>query len=367
MADDEDAGSRSAKSGLERRWQRVVQEASLPSQYRTPGTALERGVRLGRWTLVRRIAKGGMATIWVAWRRRSQGGREVVAVKIILAHLAVDRAFVRMFLDEARLLTNIHHPNVVRIRDLGIQDHLPYVAIEWIDGDTLAALQKSLQTKGAELPLRIVLRIVASCASGLHAAHELTDEEGQFLDVVHRDVSPPNILVSSKGHVKLIDFGVAKAADRLAEQTRTGVIKGKIAYMSPEQAANRRVDRRADIWSLGVVCYELLSKRGPFEGGLVDIFAKIKSGAPIDPLPKTVPPPIAEVVDRALQADPVQRYRTAEELHDAVIESAGRAGMSVATTSELAAFVQEHLSESLAERQAEVNDALTAPDEDPPD
>ncbi len=317
------------------------------------------GLRLGRWTLVRRIARGGMAAIWVAWRRRRRGGREVAAIKIILPHLAVERAFLRMFFDEVRLLGGIRHPNVVRVRDLGVHERLPYVVLEWVHGDSLAAVLASLGD--SRMPRPIAVHIVAQCCLGLDAAHDLRGEDGELLGVVHRDVSPPNILLAADGEVKLIDFGVAKAADRLAEQTRTGVIKGKIAYMSPEQALRGVVDRRSDVWALGVVLYELVAGTSPFEGGLVDVFAQIKNGTSPRALPDEVPRELEEVIERALCHDPSERYQSAKELHHALRAASTADGRQPATEREVSEFARESLAGSIAEREAEMSEALSAP------
>src|SRR5262249_54070569 len=163
-----------------------------------------------------------------------------------------------MFLDEARIASGIQHPNVAQILDLGEQDATLYIVMEWVDGESLSKIRKIAQKKGVPLPLGLALRILSDACAGLHAAHELADRQGKSLGVVHRDVSPHNILVGSAGSVKVIDFGVAKARDRGAGETRSGIVKGKLRYMAPEQAQGRALDRRADLWALGVCLYELV-------------------------------------------------------------------------------------------------------------
>ena len=198
-----------------------------------PPAQLAPGARLDRYELLAPIAQGGMAQVWVARLTGHHGFERLVAIKTILSQHAADPRFQRMFLDEARIIANIHHPNVAQILDLGEQVDLLYLVLEWIEGDSVSALRRVVHGSGEKLPLGIVLRIVSDTLNGLHAAHEVKSPDGTLLGVVHRDVSPANVLVSHTGEVKVIDFGVAKAVDRLSEETSAGVIKGKVAYMSP--------------------------------------------------------------------------------------------------------------------------------------
>ena len=222
-----------------------------------------------------------------------------------------------MFLNEARLIASIRHHNVAEILDLGSHDSLLYLVLEWIEGDSLALLERSTRhdTSGP-IPVPVGLRIVAQMCAGLNAAHELRDRSGRRLNVVHRDVSPQNVLVSVTGEVKLIDFGIAKAFDQLTTNTSTGVLKGKNrAFMSPEQALSvSRLDARADIWSAGVVLYQLLSGQLPFRGsGQLDtlhIIGACKRVAPIPGLPTI----LQRLLDRVLEPDREKRIGSAAEL-----------------------------------------------------
>ncbi len=330
------------------RWQRAVDEAAAAAVRGMP-TQLRPGERLGRWTLVGLIGRGGAAEVWIAYRERHRGGREVVAIKAILPHLARDKGFARGFLDEARLLSEMQHPNVVRILDVGAERGLPYVALEYITGDSLAALMASADAGGELVPLAIALRVVGEACLGLHMAHELRDELGRPLGVVHRDVSPPNVMLSGDGEVKLIDFGMAKAIDRLADQTRTGVLKGKVDYMSPEQALGTPLDRRSDVWSLSVVLYELVAGRMPYSGGMLDIFSALKRGDLPDPLPGDTPAPVRELLSKALEPRLDARLQSAAELRRGIQYAFAKCCEPIGKA-DMAAFIRRHLGETLAER-----------------
>ncbi|MGH7281164.1 MAG: serine/threonine protein kinase, partial [Polyangiaceae bacterium] len=227
---------------------------------------LEPGSRLDRYELLCPIAHGGMALVWLARLVGKHGFEKLVAIKTILPEFAADTRFQQMFLDEARIASGIEHVNVAQILDLGEQHDILYIVMEWVDGDSLSKLHRAVERRGERIPLGILLRIVADACGGLHTAHDLTDKTGRALGVVHRDVSPQNILVSSKGNAKLIDFGIAKALVRLSGETNAGLLKGKIQYMAPEQAMGRPLDRRADVWAAGACLYYLLSGVPPFDG-----------------------------------------------------------------------------------------------------
>src|SRR6187402_1175318 len=227
---------------------------------------LVKGTQLGNYELVMRIGRGGMATVWVAREHATQPEDDrLVAVKAMLADLADEPEFVRMFLDEVRLIRAIRHPNIVDVYDVGEEDGVMWMAMEWVEGESLHSVIAEAGKRRA-IPPELAVRIIADAAAGLHAAHELRDVDGSPRGVVHRDISPHNILIGTNGAVKLVDFGVAKAVGRISEATRAGQLKGKFGYMSPEQALGKGVDRRSDIFSLGIVLFELTTSRRLFRG-----------------------------------------------------------------------------------------------------
>src|SRR5258708_2734644 len=206
-----------------------------------------------------------MASVWVARHSGQHGFEKLVAIKTILPKFAMDVRFQEMFLDEARIASRIEHFNVAQIFDLGEEHDILYLAMEYVDGDSLSKLNRACQRKGIKIPTGVILRVLADACAGLHEAHELRDPQGHALEIVHRDVSPHNILVSSKGTAKIIDFGIAKARSRMGSDTNSGVLKGKIAYMAPEQALGRDIDRRADAWAIGPVLFHCLPGQPPSE------------------------------------------------------------------------------------------------------
>lgn len=299
--------------------------------------------RFGPYLLVREIAAGGMATVFEAVREGDGGFRRKVAIKRIHPHLARDRAFADMFLDEARIAARIAHPNVCQVLDYGRHQGESFLAMELLDGRTLSQLLAALVRRSPEslAHVPLVLGILAECAEGLHAAHELRDDRGMPLDVVHRDVSPQNLFVTMDGEVKVVDFGVASARDK-NHRTETNEIKGKLAYMSPEQAAGR-VDRRADVWALGVVLWEALTLRRLFRRGTQPETLAAVERDPI-PLPSSVREGLAASLDHivmsALERDPARRTPDARTLALALYDALETLGGTSPRTAR-AAFMRE--------------------------
>jgi serine/threonine protein kinase len=323
-------------------------------------SALAPGYKLDRYELLCPIAEGGMASVWVARQRGKHGFEKLVAIKTILPKFAADVRFQEMFLDEARIASRIEHLNVAHILDLGEEDEILYLTMEYVDGDAISKLNRACQKKGVRIPPGVLLRIVADACAGLHEAHELKDSSGKLLEIVHRDVSPHNILVSTRGIAKLIDFGIAKARSRVGSDTNSGVLKGKIQYMAPEQALGRPVDRRADVWAVGAIIYQLLAGRPPYEGdNQLATLHLLGSGRPPIPLPPSVHPAVARVVRMALAYSPENRYATAMELRDA-IEGAMVAARLQTTATDVAAFSAEHLAERAERRRQAIEMALAA-------
>jgi serine/threonine protein kinase len=301
-----------------------------------------------------------MASVWVARLQRKHGFEKLVAIKTILPKFAEDIRFQQMFLDEARIASRIEHANVAHILDLGDEHDVLYLVMEWVDGEALSKLNRAFEKKGQRIPLPVLLRVIADTCGGLHAAHELRGSDGELLGVVHRDVSPQNILMNTKGVAKLIDFGIAKARDRVAEDTNAGLLKGKIQYMAPEQALGKTVDRRADVWALGAILYHLIAGHPPYEGeNQLATLHLLTSGRPPIPLPPSVPPAISAVIRRTLAQDPARRYATAAELQ-AALESAMVAAGIVVTTADVAACVAEHMGERAEARKQSIDLALKA-------
>jgi serine/threonine-protein kinase len=318
------------------------------------------GYKLDRYELLCPIAEGGMASVWVARQRGKHGFEKLVAIKTILPKFAADIRFQEMFLDEARIAARIEHMNVAQILDLGEEHEILYLAMEYVDGDAVSKLNRACQKKGIKIPTGIVLRILADTCAGLHEAHELKDATGRLLEIVHRDVSPHNVLVSTKGIAKLIDFGIAKARSRVGTDTNSGVLKGKIQYMAPEQALGRPVDRRADVWAVGAIIYHLLAGKPPYEGdNQLATLHLLGSGRPPVPLPHDVHPSIAGVVRKALAHSPENRYATAADLREA-IEDAMIEAMVPTNVADVAAFSAEHLADRAERRRQAIDIALAA-------
>jgi eukaryotic-like serine/threonine-protein kinase len=307
--------------------------------------ALRAGDRLDRYELLCPIASGGMATVWLARLRGKRGFEKLFAIKTIRTELVDDPLFQEMLLDEARIASNIQHPNVAQILDLGEANDVLFIVMERVDGDSLAKIRKLLSRLGASIPLGIGLRVLADACAGLHAAHELRDEHGRPLGIVHRDVSPQNILVSVAGAVKVIDFGIAKAQNRQQGETRTGVFKGKVQYMAPEQVKKGAiVDRRADIWALGVCLHEIVTGKVPNDGDdHVEVIRRVLSDEP-PAIAEGLPEPVARILSKSLNLDPDARFPTAAAMQDAFEEAMNE--LEVATTgSDIAAFLRSELPE----------------------
>lgn len=318
------------------------------------------GYRLDRYELLCPIASGGMATVWLARLRGKRGFEKLFAIKTIKAELITDPRYHEMFLDEARIASGIEHANVAHILDLGEHAETLYIVMEWVDGEALAKLHRLAMRGGRPLPVGMVLRVVSDACAGLHAAHELADLQGESLHVVHRDVSPQNILVSSAGHAKVIDFGVAKATRRGAGDTQSGVVKGKIRYMSPEQVAGRPMDRRADVWALGICLHELLDGRPPYdELSDIEVVRFLMGDSPAPSWDRaSLPAPVRAVLAQALAPNPDERFPTAaamrRALEDAITELGGT------TTDDVAEHVRKAFPELEAKRKDTVAKALAA-------
>ncbi|MBW2455075.1 MAG: protein kinase [Deltaproteobacteria bacterium] len=301
-------------------------------------------LRFGRYETIAPIATGGMATVYLGKAVGAGGFERRVAIKVMHPHIADDPEFLTMFLDEARLAARIHHPNVVGTIDVQKTEESMFLVMEYIEGCSLRDILRPLRKVKARMPIGNALRILIDALAGLHAAHELTAKDGSPLDLVHRDVSPHNILVGADGISKITDFGVARASARLTS-TRGGQLKGKIAYMPPEQGRGDAVDRRADVYAAGVVLWEALVGRRLFraehDGALV---AMVLAGATIPPreVVAFVPEEIDAVCMKALAGSPTDRFASAAEFADALEEAAREAQVRIPTARQLAGFVHKY-------------------------
>jgi serine/threonine protein kinase len=273
-----------------------------------------------RYQLLEKLEAGGMAEVFLAEATSVQGFKKRVAIKRVLPHLASHTNFIGMFLDEARLGARLSHANIVSVFDIGKSDNSYFIVMEFVDGTNLKKIMETLRLKRQPFPLKDVIYIAMEACRGLSYAHELVDEDGQPVDLVHRDVSPPNILISRRGEVKVTDFGLAKARTQL-ERTDPGVVKGKFSYLSPEVATGQDVDERADIFALGVCIWEMLGGRRLFLGDTDYETVQAVTSAEVPSLVGDHPevdPAFEAMILRALARDPADRFQTARELGDAL-------------------------------------------------
>jgi len=317
--------------------------------------------RIGRYDVLLPIASGGMGTVYLA-RATSIGGFErEVALKLIHSHLKDNASFASDLVEEAKLTVRIRHPNVVSVIDVGEDPFGIYLVMEYVEGDTLSGLhRRAIASPEKKLPVRFGLKLLLDALTGLHAAHELKDPDGTPTGLVHRDFSPQNILVGVDGIGRLTDFGIAKAATRISDTT-TGTIKGKIAYMAPEQARGATIDRRTDVWAAGVVAWELIAGKRLYAGqeNEVSTLLKIASQAPprLRDVKPDVPPLFDEAVARALTMDPDQRWPTAQAFKQGLL-NACRMNGETADTDEVAAFVSRVVDSVVAARRGRVEEIL---------
>lgn len=320
--------------------------------------ALRPGAKVGRYTLLRPIGRGGMAQVWAARIVGARGFSKIVALKTILPEYSDNPEYARMFLDEANVAAAIHHPNACGVFELGRDEGILYMAMEWILGDSLAALLRAGGERRA-LDIPVACRVVADACAGLHAVHEAKDESGKLLNVIHRDISPHNILLALDGQVKVADFGVAKARDQLHEKTKTGQLKGKVAYVAPERLLGRNVDRRSDLFSMGCVLYQTLLGRRPF--GREDDLATLRSivkGTYERPreVDKEFPQQLHDIVVKSLEVDPNNRFQTADAMRVA-LESFLAKSNKLASQSHTAATMKERLGDAIVRRRDEIREA----------
>lgn len=305
---------------------RVVPRSELPPAQPTADEArLTVGMRLGRYELLCPIAEGGMAQVWAAEQTGDLGFRKLIALKTIRPDFAYDASFRAMFLDEAQLASRIRHVNVVEVLDLGVEGDIVFQAMALVDGVACSAWMRTVKEG---LPRGVAVRIAIDILHGLHAAHTLKDDEGHLLGLVHRDVSPQNVLVGSDGVAKLADFGIAKAFGRATEETVAGDVKGKLGYVAPEQLRGIPAGPQSDLYSASVVLWELLTAQRlfPVMNDSTESTAKRRRMTARDPRSAvpSLPKSICGIVMRALSENPLDRYQTSLEMADALEEAARR-------------------------------------------
>jgi serine/threonine-protein kinase len=313
--------------------------------------------QIGRYEIVGPLATGGMAEILLARLAGPSGFMRPVVIKRILPHLAQRKDFVDMFLDEARIVAGIRHPNVVQVTELGHESGELFLAMEYLEGESTSGLMRRLQARGERLDLTLAAYIVAEACAGVHAAHELTDENGKLLNIVHRDVSPHNVFIGYKGAIKVLDFGIAVASDRIA-QTEAGQFKGKLEYASPEQCKGAALDRRSDIFALGTILWELTTGKRLFKRPAAIDMQRAICEQPI-PAPGSVavdfpyPEELAAITMKAIARKRRERYQTALELRHDLLVAMRKLSARVAPEEDLS-VVMNRLFEDRIEEKADM-------------
>ncbi|GAB6094450.1 hypothetical protein JCM14469_07020 [Desulfatiferula olefinivorans] len=272
-------------------------------------------VKFGKYLLLDKIATGGMAELFLAKQTGAEGFEKFIAIKKILHHLNTEDKLVGSFIEEAKLAANLHHPNIVQIYDFGAMNETYFIAMEYLFGKDLRFTLKRSLERGMPISLDHALYIVTQLLAGLEYAHTFQSYGGEVLRLIHRDIGPQNIIITYDGQVKIIDFGIAKAANQ-DTNTQVGTIKGKVSYMSPEQAGGEVIDHRSDIFSAGIVMYELVTSRKMYEGDTFQILAKARERIfqPASVAAPGLPDAVYRILDKALEKDPASRYQTAEDM-----------------------------------------------------
>ncbi len=314
-----------------------------------------------RYRVIEKLESGGMAEVFRAESEGLQGFRKQVAIKRVLPHLSSKKKFISMFLDEARLSAQLSHSNCVQVFDIGVGDSAFFIVMEFVDGANLKAIIEHFRKTGKDFPVEVAVYICVEICKGLVYAHELTDSNGAALHIVHRDMSPPNVLITKHGEIKIVDFGLAKANSQL-EKSEPGIIKGKFSYLSPEAAMGQEVDLRTDVFAVGIILWELLSGQRLFLGDTdFQTVKKVQAAAvpSISAINKKVPPELEKIVGRALARDPAQRYSDARSLGSELSRFLFKYGVPVSTF-EIGPLVQGVMKERQRARppQASIIDKL---------
>ena len=286
-----------------------------------------------RYRIIERIAAGGMAEVYRAESAGLEGFKKIVAIKRVLPHLSEKKQFIGMFLDEARTSAHLSHSNCVQVFDIGVGDNTYFIVMEFVDGSDLKAIIEHRRSRGQRVPLEAACLICQKTCEGLAYAHEVTDTKGKKLGIVHRDMSPPNVLITRHGEVKIADFGLAKANSQL-ERSEPGIIKGKFSYLSPEAAMGEPVDHRTDIFAIGIMLWEMLAGRRLFLGETdLDTVRQVQAARipSLSQLNSEVTPELERIVQKSLARDPAQRYQSARDLGRDLITHLFRIGHPVSS------------------------------------
>ena len=323
---------------------------------------------IGRYQLLERIALGGMAEIFLAFERGTAGFERLVVIKRLRQEFASDDAYLEMFLREARTIARLNHPNIVKVHELGEHEGSWYIAMEYVAGASFRELLVAVRAAGQKLPLNVAVGLLLRACAGAHGAHELRDPNGQELGLVHRDISPDNLMVETTGHVKLLDFGIAKVVTR-DESTRLGTLKGKIAYMSPEQCQQKALDRRSDVFSLGIVGWELIAadrlfrRENDYESMQAIVNGDVRD---LRDYRSDCPEALVAIVHMALSANPDDRFSSADVMRRELIQLAERQHLDVSLDA-LAPTIVEYTGEWQTRRAQELEAAVVAKLEGPDD
>src|SRR6187551_3523773 len=286
-----------------------------------------------RYKVLEKVASGGMAEVFRAESAGLEGFKKTVAIKRVLPHLSEKKQFIGMFLDEARVSAQLSHSNCVQVFDIGVGDNTYFIVMEYVDGADLKGLIEHRKKSSAPFPVEEACLICVRICEGLSYAHELTDHGGESLHIVHRDMSPPNVLITRFGEVKIVDFGLAKANSQL-EKSEPGIIKGKFSYLSPEAAQGLPVDAKTDVFAVGIILWELLAGRRLFMGESDLETVRMVQSARVPPLRdfnRNVPPELEQVLMKALTEDPDQRYLRARDFGSALNQLLFHMGRAVSS------------------------------------
>src|SRR5450432_1553039 len=327
-------------------------------------SALKKPLPFGKYYLLERINVGGMAEVFKAKTFGVEGFERLLAVKRILPNIAEDEEFITMFIDEAKIAVQLQHANIAQIFDLGKVDDAFFIALEYVHGRDLRSIFDRMRSRGEVVPIAMACHIIMQVCEGLDYAHNKRDAQGRELHLVHRDISPQNLLIGYEGEVKLIDFGIAKAAGK-ASKTQAGILKGKFGYMSPEQVRGLPIDRRSDIFSMGIVMYELLTNERLFVGE--SDFSTLEKVRNVEIMPpssynKKIPTELERIVLKVLAKDPEDRYQNAIDLHDDLQAFLHKIG-EFYSRKDLAAWMKKMFAVEIEEDSAKLEQyrLLTAP------